>query len=129
MKITLADTATAQPVLIRGDFDIGPWTISINVDDPDATFSEVATSNAARNWSRVYDPQIDDLYEKQSASFNFEERKRIVQDLEKRALAQYQLAVLYFQELNFARYKSVRGFIHHQSLYTDRRMEDAWLKA
>jgi ABC-type transport system substrate-binding protein len=37
VKLTLADTATAQPVLIRGDFDIGPWSIDINVDDPDAT--------------------------------------------------------------------------------------------
>src|SRR5207245_2778491 len=77
LTLTHADTATAQPVLIRGDFDIGPWTISINTDDPDATFSEIAITKAARNWSRVYDDQIDQLYDKQSVTFDFETRKKI----------------------------------------------------
>lgn len=129
LKLTLADTATAQPVLIRGDFDIGPWTISINVDDPDATFSEIAIRKAARNWSRVYDDQIDQLYDKQSVTLNFEERKKTVQELEKRALSQYQVATLYFYNLNFGRAKSVRNFTFHESLYSNRRMESAWLKA
>jgi ABC-type transport system substrate-binding protein len=129
LKLTLADTATAQPVLIRGDFDIGPWTVSINVDDPDATFSEVAISKAARNWSRVYDDQIDQLYDKQSVAFDFNERKKLVQDLERRALSQYQIAVLYFQANNHAMAKSVRNYVIHQSLYSNRRMESAWLKS
>jgi peptide/nickel transport system substrate-binding protein len=128
LKLTLADTATAQPVLIRGDFDIGPWTVSINVDDPDATFSEIAITKAARNWSRVYDDQIDQLYDKQSVTFDFETRKKIVQDLEKRALSQYQVAVLYFQQNNHAMAKSVRNYTIHQSLYSNRRLEAAWLK-
>lgn len=131
VKLTLADTATSQPVLIRGDFDIGPWTVSINVDDPDATFSEIALSvgKAARNWSRVNDPQIDALYDKQSVILNFDERKKVVQDLERQALSQYQIACIYFYELNFARYKSVRNFVFHESLYTNRRMESVWLKS
>lgn len=128
LKLTLADTATAQPVLIRGDFDIGPWTIAINVDDPDATFSEIAISKAARNWSRVYDDQIDQLYEKQSVILDFNERKKVVQELEKRALSQYQVAVLYFQHNNHAKAKALRNFVIHESLYAGRRLESAWLK-
>ncbi len=130
VRLTLADTATAQPVLNRGDFDIGPWTVSINIDDPDATFSEVAlsTGKAARNWSRVNDPQIDALYDKQSVILDFEERKKAVQDLERQAMSQYQFTNLYFYNLNFAKYRSVRNFEFHQSLYTNRRMEAAWLR-
>jgi ABC-type transport system substrate-binding protein len=128
VKLTLADTATAQPVLIRGDFDIGPWTIAINVDDPDATFAELATSKAARNWSRVYDDQIDQLYEKQSVTATFEERKKLVQELERRALSQYQIAVLYFQYSNQAMAKSVRDYTFHESLYANKGHEATWLK-
>ncbi|MFN8559824.1 MAG: ABC transporter substrate-binding protein [Dehalococcoidia bacterium] len=130
VKLTLADTATAQPVLIRGDFDIGPWTVSINIDDPDATFSEIALSvgKAARNWSRVNDQRIDDLYDKQSVILDFNERKKVVEDLEKQALSAYQIAALEVYNLNFGRYKTVRNFVFHQSLYTNRRMEAAWLK-
>jgi len=129
VNLTLADTATAQPVLQRGDFDIGPWTISIAVDDPDATFSEISTSKATRNWSAVFDPQIDALYDKQSVMLDFNERKKIVQDMEKQALSQYQVAVLYFQNLNFGKFKTVRNFAFHESLYTNRRMESVWMRA
>jgi peptide/nickel transport system substrate-binding protein len=128
VKLTLADTATAQPVLQRGDFDIGPWTISINIDDPDATFSEISTSTAVRNWSAVKDPQIDALFDKQSQTMDVNERKKVVNDLERQALSQYQVAVLYFYNLNFGRYKSVRNFVEHESLYTNRRMESVWFK-
>lgn len=128
VKLTLADTATAQLVLQRGDFDIGPWLIAINVDDPDATFAEVSTSNAVRNWSAVKDPQIDQLFEKQSQTVDMAERKKVVQELERTALAQYQMAVMFFEDLAFARYKSVQNFVFHSSLYTSRRMESVWLK-
>jgi len=129
VKLTLADTATAQPVLQRGDFDIGPWTVSINIDDPDAVFSEVSTSNAVRNWSQVKDPQIDALFEKQSQILDQNERKKVVQDLERQALSQYQVACLYFYNLNFGRYKTVNNFVEHESLYTNRRFENVWLKS
>jgi peptide/nickel transport system substrate-binding protein len=128
VNLTLADTATAQPVLQRSDFDIGPWTISINIDDPDATFSEISTSNAVRNWSGVKDPMIDALYDRQSQTLNVEERKKLVNDMEKQALSQNQVACLYFHLLTFGRYTSVRNFVEHESLYTNRRMESVWLK-
>jgi peptide/nickel transport system substrate-binding protein len=127
LAVTLADTASAQPVMQRGDYDIGPWTISINTDDPDATFSEIATSRAVRNWSAVFDPQIDALYERQSQTMNFEERKKIVNDLERQALGQYQVAVLYFSELVFAKYATVRNMVYQESIITNRRMENVWL--
>ncbi len=128
VKLTLADTAAAQPVLQRGDFDIGPWLIAINVDDPDATFAEIATSNAVRNWSAVKDAQVDALYEKQSQTVEFSERKKLVQELERTALSKYQVAVMFFEDLVFAKHKSVRDFTFHSSLYTNRRMESVWLK-
>ena len=128
VKLTLADTATAQPVLQRGDFDIGPWLIAINVDDPDATFAEIATSSAVRNWSAVKDPQIDQLYDKQSQTVDVAERTKLVQELERQALAQYQMAVLFFEDLVVAKAKSVRNFVFHSSLYTNRRMEHVWLQ-
>jgi peptide/nickel transport system substrate-binding protein len=127
LDITLADVATAQPVLINGQYDISPWLIAINVDDPDAVFGEISTSDAERNWSRVKDPEIDALYAKQTVTADINERKKIVQELEKRALSQYQIVAMYFEELTFARDKRVRNFTFHSSLYTNRRMEAVWL--
>lgn len=129
LKLNLADTATVQPVLQRGDFDIAPWVIGLNVDDPDATFSEISTSKAVRNWSAVYDAQLDALYDRQSQTLDTAERKRIVQELEKQALSVYQVATGYFGINLFAKYKTVRNFTFHQSSYTNRRMEAAWLRS
>ena len=128
IRLNLGDTGSTQPVVQRGDFDITPWLIAINVDDPDATFGEISTSTSTRNWSAVKDPQIDALFEKQSQTTNFEERKKIVQELEKKALELYQVAVMFFEDLSFAKYKSVRNFVFQESLYTNRRMEAVWLK-
>lgn len=127
LRLELAETAAAQPLLQRGDFDISPWLIAINVDDPDATFSEIATSSAVRNWSAVKDARIDELFEKQSQTMDFGERRRLVQELERQALSLHQIAVVFFENLTFARDRRVRNFAFHTSLYTNRRMEDVWL--
>lgn len=127
VTIDLSDTATAQPKLQNGDFDVSAWLIGLNVDDPDATFAEVSTSNAVRNWSAVKDPKIDELYDKQSVITDTAERKKAVQELEKLALEKFQIVTAFFDDLPFARAKTVRNFKFHSSLYTSRRMESVWL--
>jgi peptide/nickel transport system substrate-binding protein len=127
VNIALSDTATAQPKLQNGDYDLGAWIIGINVDDPDATFAELATSDAVRNWSHVTDPKIDDLFQKQSTTMDTNERKKIVQELEKTALNAFQIVSTYFEQLPFAYWKQVRNMTFHSSLYTSRRMESVWL--
>jgi hypothetical protein len=51
-----------------------------------------------------------------------------VQELEKQALSQYQVAVLYFQNINYGRAKTVRNHVFHESLYTNNRLESVWLR-
>ncbi len=115
---------------------------AVLIDDPDGrvacetaattgmiiVFGEISTSTATRNWSAVFDPQIDALFEKQSQTLNTDERKKTVQDLERRALSQYQVATILFEDLLFAKAKALRNFVFHDSLYTNRRLENAWLR-
>jgi peptide/nickel transport system substrate-binding protein len=128
VKLNLSDLASAQPLLQRGDFDLGPWSIGINIDDPDAAFSEIATTRATRNWSAVLDPRIDELFERQSQELNFEERKKKVQELEKYALSQYHFSVLYFANWQFSSLNTVRGLAYQPSIYTNQRFESVWLR-
>ena len=71
--------------------------------------------------------QIDALFDKQTVTVDFQERRKIVQELEKKALSLYQVTVLQFQELVFGQAKTVRNMTFHASLYTNRRMENVWL--
>lgn len=126
-NIALADVATAQPVIQRGDYDITAWLIGINTDDPDAVFTELYTSNAVRNWAGIKDAEIDALFDKQTVLTNNDERKKVVQELEKKALEKFGAVTSFFDELCFARDKRVRNFTFASSLYTNRRMEAVWL--
>lgn len=130
LRLSFGDAATIQPQLQRGEFDIAPYVIGIALDDPDATFSELCTSGAARNWSAVHDPEglLDLLYEKQSQTINLDERRRLVNDLERRALSLHQHAVIFLEDLGHARAKTVQNFTLQDSLYTNRRMEATWLR-
>lgn len=75
------------------------------------------------------DPQIDALFEKQSQTMDIETRRTLVRELEHRALSQHQIAVMFFEDLIFARRTNVRNFVFHSSLYTNRRMEAVWKDA
>lgn len=128
VNLNLIEGAKAQAALQRGDFDIAPWLLATNLDEPDAAFGEIATTRAARTWSIASDPSIDALYEKQSQTLNVDDRRKLVQDLERQALSQYGIAVIFFEDSRFARHRSVQDFVWQESLYTNRRMESVWLK-
>jgi len=93
----------------------------------DATFAEISTSKAVRNWSALTDPEIDSLYAAQTKELDNGKRKQIVNQMDKKALSIFQTLQLYFVKYNEGLYTNVKDFKFHSSLYTNRRLQDAWL--
>jgi peptide/nickel transport system substrate-binding protein len=121
------DNAAAYDAAYGGQFDLMAWTVSIVIDDPDATFAEISTSKAVRNWSALTDPEIDSLYAAQTKELDNGKRKQIVNQMDKKALSIFQTLQLYFVKYNEGLYTNVKDFKFHSSLYTNRRLQDAWL--
>jgi len=121
------DTAAAYDSAYKGQFDVIAWTVSIALDDPDATFAEISTSKAVRNWSQLNDPEIDDLYDKQSQELDNAKRKQLVNQMDKKAMSIFQTLQLYYIKYNEGNYLSVRNYKFHPSLYTNKRLQDVWL--
>ena len=127
LKIDARDNASAYDAAYAGQFDLISWTVAITVDDPDATFAEIATSKAVRNWSKVYDTDADALFDKQSQTVDVTQRKQIVQQMETKFLNDFQVVMLDFQNANHAIYNTIQNYRLSRSLYTNYRYQDAWL--
>jgi len=121
------DNTAAYDAAYKGQFDLIAWTTSISLDDPDATFSEISTSDAVRNWSALNDSQVDELFKQQTQELDNAKRKLLVNQMDKRALSIFQTLQLYFTKSNYAKYSSVRDYTDHVSLYTNKRYQDVWL--
>jgi peptide/nickel transport system substrate-binding protein len=127
LTIDAVDNASAYAKAYAGQFDLISWTVAITVDDPDATFAEIATSKAVRNWSKVYDTDADALFDKQTQTVDPTQRKPIVQQMETKFLNDFQVVLLDFQNANHAIYNSLQNYKLSKSLYTNYRYQDAWL--
>jgi hypothetical protein len=97
--------------------------IGICVDDPNATFSEIATGYAVRNWPGLAGPQLDVPFSHQPVILGLEVRRPAMQELERQALLLYAVSVLSFLRAAFARRTCVRGYVFHQSQTRNQWME------
>jgi peptide/nickel transport system substrate-binding protein len=126
-KIDVKDNAAAYSQAYAGKFDLIAWTVAVSVDDPDATFSEVATTKAVRNWSKIYDTEADALFDKQSQTIDTAQRKPIVQQMELKYLSNYQVLGMFFQKANHGLWSQVQNYKLPSALYTNQRYEEVWL--
>jgi peptide/nickel transport system substrate-binding protein len=108
-------------------FDMEVGSIGINLDDPDATFSQIATTKAARNWSKIYDAEGDALFEKQSQTLDIAQRRQLVQQMELKYLNDFGALMVFFGNLNHGIWNSVQNYKLPSSLYTNQRLQDVWL--
>jgi peptide/nickel transport system substrate-binding protein len=121
------DNTAAYDAAYKGQFDVIAWTTTIALDDPDATFAEIATSDAVRNWSALTDAEIDDLFKQQTQELDNAKRKQLVNQMDKKALSLFQTVQTYYIKFNHGIYNNVRNYTYHASAYTNRRYQDVWL--
>jgi peptide/nickel transport system substrate-binding protein len=126
-KLDVKDSAAYSDAGYATQFDLLVGSIGIVLDDPDAVFSEIAITKAARNWSKIYDADGDALFEKQSQTVDTAQRKQLVQQTETRFLNTFQVVTLYFGNLNHGVWNQVQNYKLSSSLYTNQRLQDVWL--
>jgi peptide/nickel transport system substrate-binding protein len=128
-KLDVKDSAAYSDAAYATQFDLLAGSIGLVLDDPDATFAEMAITKAARNWSKIYDADVDALFEKQSQTVETAQRRQIVQQMETKLLNNFQLVTVEFGNLNHGVWKQVQNYRLASSLYTNQRLQDVWLSA
>ena len=96
------------------------------MDDPDQFLGRYATGST-QNWGRYSDPQVDDLFSRQARSLDPVERKRLINDLEKRVLGNAYFTTGLWWSRNLVHWSKVKNYVAPPNHYTNQKLQDVWL--
>ena len=122
------ETKLYQDGVLAGNFDVAIEFINDFTDDPTAQFSKLLTKAASpTGFSGHEDTKIDGMYEKQRRALNAAERKKIVQDMDKYAIATaYSVPFLWYQRI-VVKHKRIKNWDFSPSQYILQDLSEVWL--
>ena len=96
------------------------------MDDPDQFLGRYVTGST-QNWGRFSDPQLDDLFSRQARSLDPAERKKLINQIEKRVLEQaYSMPGLWWTR-NLVHWTKVKNYVAPPNHYTNQKLQDVWM--
>jgi len=96
------------------------------MDDPDQFLGRYATGST-QNWGRFSDPQVDDLFSRQARALDPVERKKVINDLEKRVLGNAYFTTGLWWSRNLVHWTKVKNYVAPPNHYTNQKLQDVWL--
>ncbi len=114
--------------LRRKEYAIAVNATGNGVDDPDQTFYENFACRSARNYTGYCNPDIEALFDKQSAEGDPAKRLAIVHEIDVRLLADGARPPIYWSRSTTCQQPYVKGYTSMvNSIYNGFRFEDVWL--
>ena len=122
------ETANWFPKVIRKDYQIGLNNTGSGVDDPDQQFFENYGCGSERNYTGYCNPELEKLFNQQSAIADQNERKKLVWDIDKKLQEDGARPIVYHFRAATCMQPQVKGLtIMINSQYNGWRFEDVWL--
>lgn len=114
--------------LNRKEYSVAVNTTGNGVDDPDQTFYENFSCRSERNYNGYCNPEIERLFDVQSAEPDFEKRRQMAWDIDAKLLADGARPPIMWNRAATCWQPYVRGYVSHvNSMYNGFRLEDVWL--
>jgi peptide/nickel transport system substrate-binding protein len=114
--------------LRRKEYAIGVNATGNGVDDPDQTFYENFACKSGRNYTGYCNPEIERLFDKQSAESDPAKRLEVVREIDVRLLADGARPPIYWSRSTTCQQPYVKGYTNMvNSIYNGFRFEDVWL--
>lgn len=112
----------------EGRFDLHYQGYGISSIDPAGVIGTHMVTGAGRNFSRMSDPRIDELYRRQMATLDLQERVKIVRELVKEVTRFSGMNIIGWYVEFFAKWAYVKNHIVTPSRYTAAsKLEWVWL--
>lgn len=127
VSIVLEDQATNFRRRTSRDFDILHLGAYATIPDPDQHLSTYYLSTSGYNLSSYKNPEIDELFAKQSRTLDTTERRKLLDEMQRAIMASSHMNVLYWGETISARAKEVRGWVRPYHHFLNTRMDEVWL--
>jgi peptide/nickel transport system substrate-binding protein len=96
------------------------------MDEPDLTLQDYITGSI-NNWSRISDPQLDDLYDRQSRTLDRAERKKLVNEFERIVFEKAYFAQGLWWVRSIVHWSKMKNWVAAPSHYSNQKLQDVWL--
>jgi peptide/nickel transport system substrate-binding protein len=96
------------------------------MDDPDQFLGRYATGST-QNWGRFSDPRIDDLFSRQARALDTQERKKLINEMEKIVLENAYFTTGLWWTRNLVQWAKVKNYVAPPNHYTNQKLQDVWL--
>ena len=128
-ELDIVETALWHTKVARKDFVVGLNLTGSGIDDPDQQFYENYACGSQRNYTNYCDKDIEALMDKQSIETDFEKRRKMVWEIDRRL--QEDLArpiIMHNKNASCWSSKVKNVVIMVNSIYNGWRFEDVWLE-
>jgi peptide/nickel transport system substrate-binding protein len=127
-KLQVEEDAAAYDTFNSRNYDLGPWSHAIALDDPDAVFAEFYLTNSPRNYSGIGSPEVDEIFAKQSQTLDLNERKKLVKEMQQKALPLYGKLITAWSTRRWVWWNTVQGYTSHVGLYNHNFHDGTWVE-
>lgn len=127
-SLDIAETSNWYTRIERKDYTLALEATGNAVDDPDQAFYENFSCNSERNYNHYCNPEIERLFELQSAESDVEKRRRLVWDIDAKLLADAARPPIIWNRAATCWQPYVKGYVPQvNSSYNGFRFENVWL--
>lgn len=129
-ELEVIETSQWHAKVARKDYQVGLNLTGVGVDDPDVNFYENYKCGSQRNYTKYCNPQVEALMEKQSQEGDFEKRRQIVWEIDKKLQEDVARPMIYHGRNATCWQPKVKGFVHpeNSSYNAWRQFENVWLE-
>ena len=96
------------------------------MDDPDQFLGRYVTGST-QNWGRFSDPRVDDLFSRQARALDPQERKKLINEMEKVVLENAYFTTGLWWTRNLVQWAKVKNYVAPPNHYTNQKLQDVWL--
>ncbi len=128
-ELDVVETSLWHAKVARKDYMVGMNLTGIGVDDPDVALYENFACNSERNYTNYCNPELEKLFDEQSAEADVEKRKKLVWEIDKKLQEDAARPVIFHARAATCFHPWVKNLTTMaNSSYNGFRYENVWLE-
>jgi peptide/nickel transport system substrate-binding protein len=127
-EMDVVETSIWHAKVTRKEYQVGLNLTGSGVDDPDQNFYENYKCGSERNYTGYCNPELDKLFDAQSAETDAEKRLKLVWEIDRKLQEDGARPIIMHNRAGTCWQPHVKGIVQQiNSIYNNWRMEDAWI--
>jgi peptide/nickel transport system substrate-binding protein len=127
-EMDVVETSIWHAKVTRKEYQVGLNLTGSGVDDPDQNFYENYKCGSERNYTGYCNPELDKLFDAQSAETDAEKRLKLVWEIDRKLQEDGARPIIMHNRAGTCWQPHVKGIVQQiNSIYNNWRMEDVWI--